>query len=728
MAPPYKRRCIPRSDNHDADFHERRARNDLRLKSVFESIFEKYGKDFSGIADEINLQTGEIVVNRGHVHGMRDETDPGCEEDLYDELNYDDRTEEIDRQGKADLLGVNPQLSTIEADVHVGKDFCGGHSDRVLRSGPRSAQNEVSNLSWKSRLQSRPSAVNSSHQPLDLSFIDGQAIEPAWRAPPLPEQVASVQEVASVPLFNPHQREHERSASLPGASLWAPEASKSCSERSGGHRQKKNSSMRHPKSPTIVTSVGKDLPVANLSSPNYEWPRISGHSKLGQTIERSVPSTPQASSVVREPTGTAAWTLREYRLLRSLKSAGIVDHYPERTEADLENPWFELHALSTKVLSLEHDVPHTRDQRITAPYNKDRQILHNGSRSTFQILVPDSLAHLPGAQERVLPKVTESNICGTRNFGSEQQPGKQKAKSRKSFKYLSQSTFGKNIRSRKPTRELRDRVNRRRDMPSMSSSMEANQKDSDRVTLASSYVNHHTNQDSTVMAENQSSKPRTNFKLHQRSSDLLEKCKVLEETSKVPREKPVEYHWEIQLQGDRPQDRSKYTNATCKSCFSQNTSELRSQLCSACYHYALTKKRDRPPSLALKRLRKVPERYGYSHMPVRRHNGISHEAKPPDISPPVKVPKSQPRSNETSGLPTMTETPRTAEPSDTVPTGISPPDDLSAPRTVEPITVPTSISLPDDLSDDELSMLVQTVGTRATGATKLKTPSSHAPR
>lgn len=486
MGPPYKRRRITRNDNPDADFHERRARNDLRLKSVFESIFEKYGKDFSGIADEINLQTGEIIVNRGHVHGMRDETDPGCEKDLYDELNSDDETEDLARQGKA--------------DINLRKELYGGHRDPISRSGPWPAEYGVSNLSWKSRLQPRPSAVTSSHQrPIDLSFNDGQAIEPVWRAPPLPKQIASVQEVASVPLFNPHQREHERSVSLPDLSLWAPEISKSHSEMPRG-RQNKNLSTRRPKSPTEVQNpaVEKNLPAAKVSSLNYEWSRISVRSRIEQTIEGSVPSTLPASSVEPEPTETAAWTLREDQLLRYLKSARtpysrIVVYYPGRTEADLEDRWFELHGLNSKLLSLEDDESRTLDQRLATSRNKDRQTLHSSSPPTIESDVPDD----------------------------------------------------------------------------------------------------------------------------------------------------------------------KFSSAHLR------------------------------------------------HMPVPRRNSTSHEAKAPQNFHSVNIPKSQTRSNENWRLQT---------------------NNKETPRTAKSIPVPTSISPPDDLSDDELSVMVQTVGTTVTGPTKVITSSSHAPR
>ena len=61
----------------DADLQQRRARLDYKLKSTFEAIFEKYGQDFEGVGDEIDLETGDIVVNNGHLLEMQDERDAG---------------------------------------------------------------------------------------------------------------------------------------------------------------------------------------------------------------------------------------------------------------------------------------------------------------------------------------------------------------------------------------------------------------------------------------------------------------------------------------------------------------------------------------------------------------------------------------------------------------------------------------------------------------------------
>ncbi|KUL83082.1 hypothetical protein ZTR_11183 [Talaromyces verruculosus] len=77
MEPPRKRQRLSPHSPNDVDLQIARARNNQKLKSLFEGIFEKYGKDFSDIGDEIDLQTGEIVVNKGHVQRMEHEDDTG---------------------------------------------------------------------------------------------------------------------------------------------------------------------------------------------------------------------------------------------------------------------------------------------------------------------------------------------------------------------------------------------------------------------------------------------------------------------------------------------------------------------------------------------------------------------------------------------------------------------------------------------------------------------------
>ena len=65
------------NDQLDGDLGGRRIRNDLLLKSRFESIFEKYSHNFTGVGDEIDMDNLTVVVNNGHLQSMENETDPG---------------------------------------------------------------------------------------------------------------------------------------------------------------------------------------------------------------------------------------------------------------------------------------------------------------------------------------------------------------------------------------------------------------------------------------------------------------------------------------------------------------------------------------------------------------------------------------------------------------------------------------------------------------------------
>jgi len=80
MEPPLKRprlSIVPEDTKPDSTLTRARYRNDLGLKSRLEAIFEKYSHDFTGIGDEIDMATGKVVVNRGHLESMENERDTG---------------------------------------------------------------------------------------------------------------------------------------------------------------------------------------------------------------------------------------------------------------------------------------------------------------------------------------------------------------------------------------------------------------------------------------------------------------------------------------------------------------------------------------------------------------------------------------------------------------------------------------------------------------------------
>ncbi|KAH8682373.1 hypothetical protein BX600DRAFT_505973 [Xylariales sp. PMI_506] len=54
---------------------KKRAKSAFKLKSRFEEIFEKYSQDFDGVGDEIDLRTGEVIVDNGHLESLQDDGD-----------------------------------------------------------------------------------------------------------------------------------------------------------------------------------------------------------------------------------------------------------------------------------------------------------------------------------------------------------------------------------------------------------------------------------------------------------------------------------------------------------------------------------------------------------------------------------------------------------------------------------------------------------------------------
>ncbi|WBW73067.1 CENP-A histone chaperone Scm3 [Schizosaccharomyces osmophilus] len=63
------------------DLLESRRASQKRYEEFLTSLFEKYGRDTSDIADEIDLSTGKIVVNRGHLLGLKNKNDVWTVED-----------------------------------------------------------------------------------------------------------------------------------------------------------------------------------------------------------------------------------------------------------------------------------------------------------------------------------------------------------------------------------------------------------------------------------------------------------------------------------------------------------------------------------------------------------------------------------------------------------------------------------------------------------------------
>lgn len=181
MGRPPKRIRVAEHRDDDLILKTSRHANDMRLKSKFESIFAKYSQDFTQVGDEIDLETGRIVVDNGHVAGMRDEQDVG--------------RGDAQRFLRALASTENEATGFILDSPSVGID---NHQDEARPLDPRKlGSTPIANASGRiSAGQPQQSSQESTMlQELSqniasilLPYVAGlgrtsQATEPAWRTP-----------------------------------------------------------------------------------------------------------------------------------------------------------------------------------------------------------------------------------------------------------------------------------------------------------------------------------------------------------------------------------------------------------------------------------------------------------------------------------------------------------------------------------------------------------------
>ena len=250
MEPPSKRRCLSGSSYSDIDLHARKAQNDFRLKSIFESIFDKYGKDFNGIGDEIDMETGEIVVDNGHLLGMTNERDAGngeysCEE-LGDSNDDDDGTSVGYDEGHLVALGPfkagdaafpeeseASEQSDIDVDSLMGDVPTESHSHqlgeraRLVTSIPSDDEEDELASSEVERTLHRKDRLGAEENWRLFNgktvYADEPALEAAWRVPPLPNRSFMKTEGEKLRMTSANNMRDFSDDEQAGISLWTPD-------------------------------------------------------------------------------------------------------------------------------------------------------------------------------------------------------------------------------------------------------------------------------------------------------------------------------------------------------------------------------------------------------------------------------------------------------------------------------------------------------------------------
>ncbi|CAK1363454.1 hypothetical protein CB0940_04485 [Cercospora beticola] len=119
----------PQRDNDDDALTQldiERGRNDQKLKSRFEHIFRKYERDFTGVGDEFDIHTDELVVNNGHLEHMRNEVDSGKSassrfvKNFREKLAHEDEStseDEEETEGEDSQDGSGPESESENQSV-----------------------------------------------------------------------------------------------------------------------------------------------------------------------------------------------------------------------------------------------------------------------------------------------------------------------------------------------------------------------------------------------------------------------------------------------------------------------------------------------------------------------------------------------------------------------------------------------------------------------------------
>ncbi|KAG7005947.1 hypothetical protein G7Y79_00017g043290 [Physcia stellaris] len=351
-----KRRRLNYDDSY-AELYEKRARNDLHLKSRFEAIFEKYGRDFSDVGDEIDFQTGKVVVDKGHLKSMANEQDVGGGNNSSGQSVLEHAIAN-GRLSSSSVYGVTVPSSfssSLESNTKSNPN-----SDIEMEEVVRSSSGQPEGLS-----RGHPQSLTSLKTPLRKLNIDSvlnrlnhrqvevydPPIEPAWQAPPLPIDNKTQAQRSSLTVKLDEERRRERSESPNTGSLWALQ--------SGGRRPKNNG-----------TPIQTSKPTSKLR--RASMPSLSTSKDSSDSLKRKrLPSKP--------------WTLEEEKLLRHLRST------TDMTFAQLE-PYFP----DRNAKSL-----HYRSQKLISGVSKHQQCWNNVSNIASSVM-PSKVARV---QSNILHRI-----------------------------------------------------------------------------------------------------------------------------------------------------------------------------------------------------------------------------------------------------------------------------------------------------------------------------------
>ncbi|MCJ1480665.1 hypothetical protein MMC06_000820 [Schaereria dolodes] len=440
MERPLKRPCVSFPDPFE-QLYQRRARNDLHLKSKFESIFQKYSKDFSKVGDEIDIVSGEIVVNNGHIQSMENEQDVIGGRDQPDELGDggpDEDRDALHAQRKSYATAQKGGTYVVKMPIDSG---IGGFEDDNTDSIMGDIQEPVAssaygNIAENTKVQpyaitpSRTNGTNSDGYNIagmpsqryvpppiverlkqtnlhhhvtsaGLITLEEPVVESAWRTPPLPILQPDYSPRLSLSSTQVVEHELERPYSPPGLSLWSSMRTSKrptvVKPRVGGKSTSKafTHHSRGVKTKSGITPVRRN---SKISSPSTDI--IASSSENIELAHNDILSlkTEQKKATVETPdipleVSSTSWSPKEDQLLRYLRTATGLDY----SEIGKYFPGRTIDTIKTQCTQYMRDVS-------GEPFTEQEDKLIHQLKATTELTFDDMVSQFPGRTSGLIKK------------------------------------------------------------------------------------------------------------------------------------------------------------------------------------------------------------------------------------------------------------------------------------------------------------------------------------
>lgn len=314
-------------DNPDLA-RDRRA-NDARLKSRFEHIFAKYGKDFDGVGDEIDLETGRIIVNNGHIARMQHEVDPGQRSSAQvlrvlggsrqGDIVNTTRGEETVIEDSAEEMEDDAELTVVGTSGYSGSDNEDEDDSEESSKDWARAPDELSSDFYPT-LEATPERIQSmSNLPLQKSTARHQV--DTDQAVGLSKKTSRSKSPGESPMELPLLRESMKAMqALPGQrGVVDPDMIQALGQSIANQLAKfMTGDSKKPKRKSPSQRAAKDS--------RWEYPMLPGD-RIERTPSPSLPESPSAALFVTSPNREASvWAPQQQRRRRKSRLRSQVSH------------------------------------------------------------------------------------------------------------------------------------------------------------------------------------------------------------------------------------------------------------------------------------------------------------------------------------------------------------------------------------------------------------------